>query len=137
MKPISRLVEVVEVAFNVRRRMWIRKAIPSGKRNVASQEFKIVDFAISRNFNRGSFRDGRSYNVPEANRAEPINGRCITLRRDIARDGRKDSGCDCNYFMGRNHRKINTGKTVSFETGFYRRHDEKNPSIIKIFRTMR
>lgn len=70
-KPISKLGEVVEVAFNVRRRMWIRKAIPSGKESRLS---RIVDFAISRNFNRGSFRDGRSYNVPEANRAEPING---------------------------------------------------------------
>jgi hypothetical protein len=69
-KPISKLGEVFEVAFNVRRRMWIRKAIPSGKESRLS---RIVDFAISRNFNRGSFRDGRSYNVPETNRAEPIN----------------------------------------------------------------
>ena len=51
--------------------MWIRKAISSGKESRLS---RIVDFAISRNFNRGSFRDGRSYNVPETNRAEPING---------------------------------------------------------------
>ena len=47
----------------------------SGRRfHLGKRLSRIVNFAISRNFNRGSFRDGRSYNVPEASRAEPING---------------------------------------------------------------